>query len=69
MSLLNQPSYGVSAAQSKEIMRLVKELLDKGLIQPRSSLYCLPMLLVWKKDGFGRICIDYMAPSKNTIQE
>ncbi|MCO5596399.1 hypothetical protein L7F22_050460 [Adiantum nelumboides] len=64
----NRPSYRVSAAQPKEIMSQVEELLEKGLIQPSSSPFCSPVLLVQKKDGSWRMCIDYRALNKNTIK-
>ncbi|MCO5572710.1 hypothetical protein L7F22_026469 [Adiantum nelumboides] len=64
----NRPPCRVSAAQLKEIMSQVEELLEKGLIQPSSSPFCSPVLLVQKKDGSWRMCIDYRAPNKNTIK-
>ncbi|MCO5547062.1 hypothetical protein L7F22_000503 [Adiantum nelumboides] len=64
----NRPPYRVNAAQQKEIMSQVNELLEKGLIQPSSSPYCSPVLLVQKKDGSWRMCIDYRALNKNTIK-
>ena len=47
----NQPPYRVSLMQQEEIMKQVRELLEKGLIQPSTSPYCSPVLLVQKKDG------------------
>ncbi|MCO5570625.1 hypothetical protein L7F22_024352 [Adiantum nelumboides] len=63
-----RPPYRVSAAQQKEIMSQIEELLEKGLIQFSSSPFCSPMLLVQKKDGSWRMCIDYRALIKNTIK-
>ncbi|MCO5568815.1 hypothetical protein L7F22_022515 [Adiantum nelumboides] len=64
----NRPPYRVSAAQQKEIMSQVNELLEKGLIQPSSSPYCSLVLLVQKKDGSWRMCVDYHVLNKNTIK-
>ena len=64
----NRPPYRVSVAQQEEIRSQVNDLLEKGLIQPSSSPYYSPVLLVQKKDGSWRMCIDYRALNKNTIK-
>ncbi|MCO5589307.1 hypothetical protein L7F22_043273 [Adiantum nelumboides] len=64
----NRPAYRVSAAQQKEIMSQVEELLKKGLIQHSSSPFCSLVMLVQKKDGSWRMCIDYRTLNKNTIK-
>ena len=51
----NRPPYKVSVSQQEEIMAQVKELLDKGLVQPSSSPFCSLVLLVQKKDGMYRM--------------
>ncbi|MCO5609370.1 hypothetical protein L7F22_063596 [Adiantum nelumboides] len=64
----NKPLYRVSAAQQEEMMTQVNELLQKGHIQPSSSPFCLLVLLVQKKDGSWRMCIDYRALNKITVK-
>ncbi|GAV06107.1 hypothetical protein RvY_16139 [Ramazzottius varieornatus] len=49
-----------TSQQEKEIVRAeVKDMLAKGLIQPSQSPWVSPVLLVKKKDGSVRFCVDY----------
>ena len=42
-----------------EARKLVKEMLDKDVIQPSGSPWASPVVLVKKKDGSTRFCVDY----------
>ncbi|MCO5571572.1 hypothetical protein L7F22_025316 [Adiantum nelumboides] len=64
----NKPPYRVSQAQQEEIMRQVNELVEKGMVRPSSSPFCSPVLLLHKKDGTYRMCVDYRALNKITIK-
>ena len=64
----NHPPYRVSLMQQEEIMKQVRELLEKGLIRHSTSPYCSPVLLVQKKDDTFRMCIDYRSLNKITIK-
>ena len=44
------------------------EYIKKGFIQPNSLPWALPILLVKKKDGSMRMCIDYMSLNQITIK-
>ncbi|MCO5599657.1 hypothetical protein L7F22_053762 [Adiantum nelumboides] len=64
----NKPPYRVSQAQQEEIMRQVSKLVEKGTVRPTSSPFCSPVLLVQKKDGTYRMCVDYRALNRITIK-
>ena len=60
--------YRMSILESLEIKKHVLELLDKGVICP-STLPCgSPIVLVPKRDGTWRMCVDYRALKKITIK-
>ena len=43
----------------EEISRQVKDMLDRDIIEPSTSQWGSPVLLVTKEDGTYRFCIDY----------
>ena len=43
-------------------------MLDKCLIRPSTSLWRAPVLLVKKKDGSLRLCIDYRELDRVTVK-
>lgn len=51
--------YHYSPIQKTEIEEQVKQMLQNGVIRPSSSAFASPVLLVGKKDGTWRFCIDY----------
>ncbi|KAJ9524896.1 hypothetical protein QJQ45_002965 [Haematococcus lacustris] len=63
-----RPIYNVSNSELAELKQQIGELLDKGFIRPSTSPYASGVLLVRKKDGSFRMCIDYRPLNRLTIK-
>jgi len=56
---IKQRPYRTSPENKQEIERQVKEMCDLGLVEPSLSPWASPVVLVKKKDGSMRFCVDY----------
>ncbi|GAU51348.1 hypothetical protein TSUD_412960 [Trifolium subterraneum] len=60
--------YRMSPLELRELKSQLEELLQKHFIHPSVSPWGAPVLLVKKKDGTMRLCIDYRQLNKVTIK-
>ena len=66
---VSRSMYRLSIKEKHEVESQVKDLLEKGFIQPSNSPYGSPVLFVQKKDGGLRMCIDYRALNNITHKD
>ena len=49
----------IPPAQREEVRQLLGQMLQDGVVEPSASPWASPIVLVRKKDGTARFCIDY----------
>jgi hypothetical protein len=60
--------YRMSPVEHEEVKKTIDELLAKGYIRRSFSPWAFPALLVEKKDGAKRMCVDYRDLNAVTIK-
>lgn len=65
----NCPPRRLSYAEKIELQKLLDEYLEKKYIQPSESEFVSPIVLVRKKTGDIRMCVDYRTLNKVTAKD
>ena len=58
----------MSIMENDEIKMQIKEMLDKGIISPITLPCGSPIVLIPKKDGTWRLCVDFRDLNKITVK-
>uniref|UniRef100_A0A2N9EK74 CCHC-type domain-containing protein n=1 Tax=Fagus sylvatica TaxID=28930 RepID=A0A2N9EK74_FAGSY len=64
----NRPAYRSNPEETKEFQRQVEDLMSKGYVRESMSPCAVPVLLVPKKDGTWRMCVDCRAINNITVK-
>lgn len=56
---VRMPPYRLPHAYRDQVLAELKDMLDTGIIEPSNSEWASPMVIVRKKDGGIRLCVDY----------
>ena len=66
---IRQPIRRLPIHQRAEEEKQVKEMLKKGVVERSNSPWSSPIVLVKKKDGSTRCCVDYRMLNKITVKD
>ena len=58
--------YPLPFAMKEELQNQVDSMLEMGVVRPSTSPYASSIVMVMKKDGSNRVCIDFRKLNKIT---
>ena len=65
----NLPPHRYSPARRKIVEEKLVEMLDSGVITPSNSPWAAPVVLIPKKDGSIRFCVDFRKLNEVTVRD
>lgn len=61
--------YRLSYSERQDVQTMVSELIENDIVEESVSSYASPILLVAKKNGGKRLCVDYRALNSRTVKD
>lgn len=61
--------YRLGPNDRETVRKIVKDLESAGIIRPSCSPFASPVILVRKKNGTHRLCVDYRELNSNTVPD
>lgn len=68
-SPIKQRYYPISPALQKEVNVELETMLRDGIVEPSNSPWSSPIVMIKKKTGGWRFCVDYRALNRETIKD
>lgn len=59
----------LAPTEKKIVNKQIEEWVQKGIVQPSLSEYASPIVLVDKKDGSKRLCVDYRKLNQKIVKD
>ena len=66
---VRQPVRRVPPHRRDEVRKLLDDMLSRGVVEPSTSPWASPIVLVRKKDGSTRFCVDYRKVNEVTRKD
>lgn len=61
--------YRLSYMERGTVKKMVNELIEADIVEESNSSFASPIILVKKKNGYLRLCVDYRSLNKNIKRE
>ena len=65
----SQPHRPIPPRDFQEVRKHIQDLLRKGIVRESCSPYAAPVVVVRKKDGGIRLCVDYRRLNSKTVKD
>ncbi|GFX99461.1 hypothetical protein TNCV_1081051 [Trichonephila clavipes] len=67
--LVYQSARRLAFSENQDVNKQIDEWLEQRIVRPSSSEYASPIVLVKKKDGTTRLCVDYRRLNRKLVKD